>query len=52
MGLTDSIAEMTIRLEQGNETRQEVYTLLLQCLLEIRQLNYRIAKLESEVLNQ
>ena len=52
MELTQQIADMTIRIEQGEETRQEVYNLLLLALLEIRQLNYRIAVLEAEVLNQ
>ena len=52
MDLVDDIADATVRIEQGTETRQEVYTLLLRALLEIRQLNHRIAVLESKVLNQ
>ncbi len=32
-------------------TYQDAYTLLLRSLIEIRQLNHRIAVLESKVLN-
>ena len=52
MGLVEKISDMTIRIEQGEETRQEVYDLLLLALIEIRQLTHRIAVLESKVLNQ
>lgn len=52
MNLLDKISEATIKLEQGTETRQELYDTLLLALLEIRQLSYRIAVLESKVLNQ
>ena len=52
MELAKQIADMTIRIEQGEETRQEVYDLLLLALIEIRQLTHKVAVLESKVLNQ
>ena len=48
MALIDDISEMSINLELDNPpTRQEVYTLLLRALIEIRQLNHRIRVLEG-----
>lgn len=38
MDIVDQISDMTIRLEQQTETRQEVYTLLLLAFLEIKKL--------------
>lgn len=38
MDIVDQIADMTIRIEQQTETRQEVYTLLLLAFLEIKKL--------------
>lgn len=52
MDIAKQIADMTIRIEQGEETRQEVYNLLLLALLEIKEFSRRIARLEAEVLNQ
>ena len=49
MELADKVADMTIRMEQGEVDRQQVYTLLLQCLLELRRLNQRISVLESDL---
>lgn len=49
MELVEQIADMTIRMEQHEDDRQEIYTLLLQAMLEIRLLNYRISVLKSEL---
>lgn len=38
MDIAKQIADMTIRIEQQTETRQEVYTLLLLAFLEIKKL--------------
>ena len=38
MDIVDQISDMTIRIEQQTETRQEVYTLLLLAFLEIKKL--------------
>jgi hypothetical protein len=49
MALIDDISEMTINLEQDKPpTRQEVYTILLRALIQIRQLNHRIRVLEGK----
>jgi hypothetical protein len=48
VALTDDISQMTIDLEgDKSPTRQEVYTILLRALLEIRQLQHRIHVLEG-----
>jgi hypothetical protein len=48
MALADDISQMTVDLENDNPpTRQEVYTILLRALLEIRRLDHRIRVLEG-----
>jgi hypothetical protein len=48
MALTDEISQMTVDLENDKPpTRQEVYTMLLRALLEIRSLDSRIRILEG-----
>ncbi len=48
MSLVDDISAMTVRIEQGTETRQEVYTVMLRALIEIRQLTHKLAVLQSK----
>lgn len=48
MALADDISQMTVDLENDKPpTRQEVYTILLRALLEIRHLDHRIRVLEG-----
>jgi hypothetical protein len=48
MALIDDISQMTIEMEADKPpTRQEVYTILLRALLEIRRLDHRIRVLEG-----
>jgi len=48
MDIVDQIIEMTSRLEQHTETRQELYTVLLLAMLEIRKLNHELAVLRDK----
>lgn len=47
MSLLDDISAMSVRIEQGTETRQEVYTVMLRALIEIRQLTHAIKILKG-----
>lgn len=48
MNIIEQLADMTTRIEYGEDDRQEVYTLLLRAILEIKRLTYRVAVLESK----
>ena len=55
MTITEDLLNITETMGSSVEhtlTYQDAYNLLLRSLIEIRQLTYRIAVLESKVLNQ
>jgi len=55
MTLIDDIKNMTETMESSVENvvyYKEAYMLLMRALIEIRQLNHKIAVLEDKVVNQ
>lgn len=51
MKLADEVAAMTVELEKADVDREEVYTLLLRCMLELRTLSHRVRVLEDLLKN-
>jgi hypothetical protein len=48
MSLIQELSDITVAMENEQETRQEVYTLLMRAMLEIRQLTHELAVLKNK----